>query len=126
MQKMSSDMDDVIRRVRWRSFGIGSAAAVVAFAIGWRFGVSLTISAAVVIFSFLVLEKLTTRLVPQQVKPRFRRLLPLLLVTAGSLVLLAVVLWRWKGFDPVAGSIGLSTVVLSVIPELWMGRTKRG
>jgi len=43
----------------------------------------------------------------------------LLLVTIASLVLLGVVLWRWKGFDPVAGAVGLSVVVLAVVPELW-------
>jgi hypothetical protein len=46
--------------------------------------------------------------------------LPLLLVTAASFVLLALVLWRWKGFDPVAGAVGLSVVVLAVVPEIWM------
>jgi hypothetical protein len=40
-------------------------------------------------------------------------------VTGGSFVLLALVLWRWKGFDPVAGAIGLSMVVLAVVPEVW-------
>ena len=46
--------------------------------------------------------------------------MPLLLVTAASFVLLALVLWRWKGFDPVAGAVGLSVVVLAVVPEIWM------
>ncbi len=119
------DIDAVIRRVRWRSFAVAGVAGAVAFAVGWPAGVSLTISAAVVIFSFLVLEKLTARLIPQPEKPRLRALAPLLLVTAGSLVLLTIVLWRWKQFDPVAGAAGLSVVVVAVVPELWAGSERR-
>ena len=119
------DIDAVITRVRWRALAIAGTAAVVAFAVGWRAGVSLTIAAVVVIFSFLVLERLTARLIPQQEKPRWRTLAPLLLVTAGSLVLLTVVLWRWKGFDPVAGAAGLSVVVAAVVFELWTGSERQ-
>ena len=119
-----SDMDALIRRVRWRAFAVAGVAVVVAFAVGWRSGVSLTIGASVVILSFLVLEKLTERLVPRQARATLRTLVPLFLVTAGSLVLLTVVLWRWRGFDPVAGAVGLSVVVLAVVPELWAGREK--
>jgi hypothetical protein len=115
----SSGIERVLRRVRRRALVLAGCCAAVSFAAGWRSGVSLTISAAVVIFSFLVLEKLTERLVPRQAKPGLRTLLPLLLVTAGSFVLLGLVLWRWKGFDPVAGAVGLSVVVLAVIPEIW-------
>jgi len=115
----SAGIEALLGRVRRRAFGIGGLGAAASFLVGWRFGVSLTISAAVVIFSFLVLERLTERLVPRQVKPGFRTLLPLLLVTAASFVLLGLVLWRWKGFDPVAGAAGLSVVVLAVIPEIW-------
>jgi hypothetical protein len=79
----------------------------------------LTIAAAVVIFSFLVLEKLTDRLGPRQAKPRLQTLFPLLAVSGGSFLLLGLVLWRWKNFDAVAGAIGLSVVVLAVIPEVW-------
>ena len=118
----ATDIDAVIRRVRWRSLAIAGAAVVVAFALGWRSGVSLTISAAVVIFSFLAFEKLTGRLAARQPKSSLRRLIPLLLVTGGSLVLLTAVLLRWRGFDPVAGAAGLSVVVAAVVPELWIGR----
>ncbi len=117
----SDDTDAMIRRIRLRALVIGAAASAAAFAIGWRAGVSLTISALVVIFSFLVLEKLTGRLVPRSEKPRLRTLAPLLLVTAGSLALLMIVLWRWKRFEPVAGAVGLSVVVVAVVPELWSG-----
>ena len=120
MSPPPSGIDAVISRVRRRAFVLGALGIAAGFAIGWRSGLSLTITAAVVIFSFLVLEKLTERLVPRQAKPGLRTLVPLLLVTAGSFVLLAVVLWRWKGFDPVAGAAGLSVVVLSVVPEVWM------
>jgi hypothetical protein len=118
----SDDIDAVVRRVRARSLAIGGAAILVGFVVGWRAGVSLTISAAVVIFSFLAFEKLTKRLVQRQAKSSLRRLVPLLLVTMGSLVLLTVVLLRWKGFDPVAGAAGLSVVVAAVVPELWIGK----
>jgi hypothetical protein len=118
----SDDIDAVVRRVRTRSLLIGGAAVLVGFVVGWRAGVSLTISAAVVIFSFLAFEKLTERLVHRQTRSSLRRLVPLLLVTMGSLVLLTVVLLRWKGFDPVAGAAGLSVVVAAVVPELWIGR----
>ncbi len=120
----SSEIDAVIRRVRTRSLAIAGAAILVAFLVGWRAGVSLTISAAVVIFSFLAFEKLTERLVLRQSRSNLRRLVPLLLVTVGSLVLLTVVLLRWSGFDPVAGAAGLSVVVAAVVPELWVGKGK--
>jgi len=120
----SSDIDAVIRRVRTRALAIAGAAILVAFLVGWRAGLSLTISAAVVIFSFLAFEKLTERLVLRQSRSNLRRLVPLLLVTAGSLVLLTVVLLRWRGFNPVAGAAGLSVVVAAVVPELWMRKGK--
>ena len=82
----------------------------------------MTIAAAVVISSFLALEKLIERLTPGREKPGWRTLVPFLLVTVASFVLLGVVLWRWKGFQPVAGAAGLSVVVLAVIPELWTRR----
>jgi len=119
------ETDALIRRVRWRSFTIAAAAVAVAFAVRWQSGVSLTIAAAVVIFSFLVFERLTARLMPRQETPRFRLLAPLLLVTAGSLVLLTIVLLRWREFDPVAGAAGLSVVVAAVVPELWTGSERR-
>jgi hypothetical protein len=112
-------MDAVVGRVRRRAFALAGLAIAAGFAFRWRSGLSLTITAAVVIFSFLVLEKLTQRLVPRQDRPGLRTLLPLLLVTAASFVLLALVLWRWKGFDPIAGAVGLSVVVLAVVPEIW-------
>jgi hypothetical protein len=116
---VDGDADAMVLRVRRRALVLAVLAIVGAFVAGWRSGVSLTICAAVVILSFLVLEKLTDRLVPRQKKPRWRVLLPLLFVTVASFVLLGAVLWRWKGFDPVAGAFGLSVVVLSVVPEAW-------
>jgi hypothetical protein len=112
-------MDLVIRRVKRRAFAIGAVGIVAGFAFGPRSGASLTICAAVVISSFLVLEKATERLVPGTGKAGFRTLVPLLLTTLASFALLGVVLWRWKGFDPVAGAAGLSVVVLAVVPELF-------
>lgn len=78
----------------------------------------MTICAAVVIFSFLVFEKLTVRLVAPGERWRLRALLPLLAVTAGAVGLLLGVL-HWKAFDPVAALIGLSVVVLAIGAEVF-------
>ncbi len=115
---MTGAEDRVLQRVRRRSVGIAAAGAVAALFFGWRAAVSLTIAAAVVIFSFLVLEKLTERLVPPQEKKGFRAVLPLLLVTAAGAATLGIALLRWRGFEPVAGMAGLSVVVLAIGAEL--------
>ena len=107
----------VVRRIRTRAICLGTLAAAGAFFVGWRAGVSLTICAAVVIFSFLVFEKLTGRLLTQQRKG-LRKILPLLLVAAAGLVLLGIVI-PWKAFDPVAGLVGLSVVVLAIGAEIF-------
>lgn len=109
-----------VRRIRTRSIGIGTASAAATLLVfGWRAGVSLTISAAVVIFSLVVFERLTERLVPPQEKGGLRASLPLLLVTAAAITLLSLFLLYWKGFEPVAGAVGLSVVVLAIVPEVW-------
>jgi hypothetical protein len=96
---------------------------VAGFAFGMRPGVSLTICAAVVVSSFLALEKLIDRLTPGPGgRPERRSLIPLILVTVSSFVLMGLVLWKWKGFDPVAGAAGLSVVVLAIVPEVWARR----
>lgn len=115
-------MEAVIRRVKRRALIIAGVGILVGFAVGTGPGASLTICAAVVISSFLALEKLIERLSPGREKPGWRTLGPLLLVTVASFVLLGVVLWQWRGFQPVAGAAGLSVVVLAIIPELWTRR----
>jgi hypothetical protein len=115
-------MPDVIRRVRRRLLAIAALGILAGFAVGPMPGASLTICAAVVVSSFLALEKLMDRLTPAGEGPGWRTLAPLLLVTVASFVLLGVVLWKWKGFQPVAGAVGLSVAVLAVIPELWARR----
>jgi len=110
--------DGTLRRIRTRSVGIAAVGAIAALFFGWRAAVSLTIAAAVVIFSFLVLEKLTERLVPPQEKKGIRAVLPLLLVTAAGAAALGIALLRWRGFEPVAGMAGLSVVVLAIGAEL--------
>jgi hypothetical protein len=45
-------------------------------------------------------------------------MLPLLLVTAAAIALLIVVL-RWKAFNPIAGAVGLSAVVLAIGAEIF-------
>jgi hypothetical protein len=107
-----------LRRIRTRSIGIGAILSAGAFLVGWPAGVSLTICAAVVIFSFLVFEKLTGRLTTQQGGGGKRGMLLLLLVTGVAGLLLVVVL-RWKAFEPVAGFLGLSAVVLGIVLEIF-------
>jgi hypothetical protein len=116
-----TDDETILRRSRVRSVAIALAAAIGSLFFGWRAAVSLTIAAAVVIFSFLVLEKLTERLVPPQEKKGFKAVLPLLLVTAAGAALLGIALLRWRGFEPVAGMAGLSVVVVSIGAELLSG-----
>ena len=108
----------VLRRIRTRAAWIGGVSAGGAFFFGWRAGISLTICAAVVIFSFLVFERLTGRLVTPPGRKRFKAMLPLLLVTAAAIALLIVVL-RWKAFNPIAGAVGLSAVVLAIGAEIF-------
>jgi hypothetical protein len=110
--------DRVLHRIRIRSMVIAAVGALVALFFDWRAAVSLTFAAAVVIFSFLVLEKLTERLVPPQEKKGLRAVLPLLLVTAAGAAALGIALLRWRGFEPVAGMAGLSVVVLAIGAEL--------
>ena len=117
-----SEAGEVVPRVKRRAFLVGGIGVLVGFLFGPGPGASLTICAAVVISSFLALEKLIERLTPGREKPGWRTLVPLLLVTVASFALLGVVLWRWKEFNPVAGAVGLSVVVLAIIPELWARR----
>lgn len=113
-----TQQESVIRRIRVRAVWIGAILAGGAFALGWKRGVSLTICAAVVIFSFLVFEKLSVRLVAPRERWKIRAILPLLLVTAAAVGLLLVAL-HWKEFDPVAGAVGLSAVVLAIGGEIF-------
>ncbi len=117
-----SNMDAVVRRVKRRSFAIAAAEILAGFVLGVGPGVSLTICAAVVISSLLALEKLLERMSPGRKEPGWRTLIPLLLVTVASFTLLGIVLWRWRGFQPLAGAAGLSVVVLAIIPEIWTKR----
>ena len=113
---------EAVVRVKRRAFVLGAVSALTAFAVSARAGASLTICAAVVLSSFLVLEKTINRIGSTAERSKRRTLVPLLCVTAGSFVLLGLVLWRWAGFEPIAGAIGLSVVAIAVIPEIWTGR----
>ena len=118
------ETEALVLRVKRRMYLLAALEIAVGFLFGWRAGVSLTTAAAVVIFSFLVFEKLTDRLVPRQLsqdRASMRTLVPLLLVTAASLVLFGVVLFRWKEFDVIAGAVGLSTAVVAIVPEAFLG-----
>jgi len=114
-----SGMDEAVQRVKRRSLMIAGVAIFAGFAVGPAAGASLTICAAVVISSLLALEKLLERLAPGSERPSRQALVPLLLVTVASFTLLGLVLWRWRGFQPLAGAAGLSVVVLAIIPEVW-------
>jgi hypothetical protein len=107
----------IVRRIRTRSIALGGALSAAGFVVGWRAGLSLTICAAVVIFSFLIFEKLTERIGVRQTKG-VRGNLVLLLVTVAAALLLVVVL-RWRSFDPTAGLVGLSAVVLAIVAEIF-------
>jgi hypothetical protein len=113
---LTSD-ETIVKRIRTRSIVLATAMSVAAFGVDWRSGVSLTICAGVVIFSFLIFEKLTERLGARQTKG-VRGNLILLLVTIGAGALLVVVL-RWKSFVPLAGFVGLSAVVLAIVAEIF-------
>lgn len=115
-------MDGVVRRVKRRAFFVAGAGVLAGFLVGRAAGASLTICAAVVISSLLALEKLLDRLSPGAEKPSWQSFVPLLLVTVASFTLLGLVLWRWRGFQPLAGAAGLSVVVLAIIPEVWTRR----
>ena len=113
-----SGRDEVVLRVKRRAFLIAGVAILAAFLVGPAAGASLTICAAVVISSLLALEKLLERLSPGGEEPSRQALVPLLLVTVASFTLLGLVLWRWRGFQPLAGAVGLSVVVLAIVPEV--------
>jgi hypothetical protein len=115
----------VLRRIRKRAVLFATLCAAGAFALDRAAGVSLTIGAAVVIFSLLVLEKLTERLVPPQAKHGIRALGPFLLVTAASLALLGAAAFGWKGFSLAGGAVGASAVVAAVVMEAFE-RDRRG
>lgn len=110
----------VLSRIRTRSIAIAAISASIAFLVSWQAGLSLTIPAGVVILSFLVLERLTERLVPPQEKRGWKALLPILLVTVAGLILLGLVL-GWEAFEPLAGFVGLSVVVLAIGAEIFQG-----
>ena len=113
-----SGIEGVVLRVKRRAFLIAGVAILAGFLVGPAAGASLTICAAVVISSLLALEKLLERLSPGEEKPSRQALVPLLLVTVASFTLLGLVLWRWRGFQPLAGAAGLSVVVLAIVPEV--------
>ena len=106
-----------LRRLKRRAIVFTSLSACVVSAFNWRAGLSLTMAAAVVIFSLLVLEKLTERLVPPQAKHGIRLLIPFLLATGASVLLLGVAAFRWDGFSLTGGALGVSAVVAAIVAE---------
>jgi len=106
-----------LKRMERRAAVFTTLSALAVSIYDWRAAVSLTIAAAVVIFSLLVLEKLTERLVPSQAKHGIRTLVPFLLVTAASALLLGVAAFRWKGFSLAGGVAGVTVPVAAVVME---------
>lgn len=115
-----------LRRIHRRALVFTTLSAVAVSFWDWRAAVSLTIAAAVVVFSVLVLEKLTDRLVLPQARSGFRRLVPFLLVTAASVLLLGVAAFRWKDFSLAGGAVGISVAVAAVVAEGFVREERRG
>lgn len=115
-----------LRRIHRRAIVFTTLSAVAISFYDWRAAVSLTIAAAVVVFSVLVLEKLTDRLVLAQEKSGSRRVIPFLLVTAASVLLLGVAAFRWKDFSLVGGAIGISVAVVAVLLEGFAREERQG
>lgn len=106
-----------LKRMERRAVVFTTLCATVAFAFDWRAAVSLTMAAAVVIFSLLVLDKLTERLVPPQAKHGIRALVPFLLVTGASVLLLGAAAYRWTEFSVAGGAVGVTAAVAAVVTE---------
>ncbi len=115
-----------LRRIHRRAIVFTTLSAAATSFYDWRVALSLTIAAAVVVFSVLVLEKLTERLVPPQAKSGFRRLAPFLLVTAASVLLLGVAAFRWKDFSLLGGAIGISVAVAAVVSAGFVREESQG
>lgn len=115
-----------LRRIHRRALVFTTVSAVATSFYDGRVALSLTIAAAVVVFSVLVLEKLTERLVLPQAKTGFRRLVPFLLVTAASVLLLGVAAFRWKDFSLTGGAIGISVAVAAVVSEGFVREKSQG
>jgi hypothetical protein len=107
----------VLRRIKRRAILFTTLSAAVTSAFNWRAALSLTMAAAVVIFSLLVLEKLTERLVPPQARHGIRALVPFLLAMGASVLVLGVAAFRWDGFNPTGGAAGVSAVVAAIVVE---------
>jgi hypothetical protein len=112
----------ILRRIRTRAIVFTTLSAGVVSVFNPSAALSLTIAAAVVIFSLLVLEKLTERLVPPQAKHGIRALVPFLLVTAASVLLLGVAAFRWSGFSLAGGAAGVTVAVAALALEGFEGR----
>lgn len=103
-----------LRRVKRTAVLLSAAGASAAGA--WRGGaaaLSLTAGAALVIFSFYFLERITARILVPRIGTRPSDFL----APAAGIVVLAALLaamLSWKGFDLVAGLAGFSVIVLAI------------
>lgn len=112
-------------RVKRTAVLLWAAGAVVAWMrSGALAALSLTIAAAIVIFSFLGLEKAAGRLFTPRIGTRFR---DFAIPTAGflALLLLLTLVLSWKGFHVIAGLAGFSVVVAAIVVETLRGALRR-
>jgi len=111
----------VLRRIKKTAGVLAGLGAGVAFALsGALAALSLTIGAAVVIFNFYVLEKVTGKLLT----PRTGYRVSDFAVPAGgaiSLFLLLGAILKWKAFNLPAGLAGLSVIVVAIGVEAARG-----
>jgi hypothetical protein len=109
-----SGEERVLRRIKRNAFLLGLAGALTAFLFaGPAAALSLTIAAGIVILSFLGFERVTGRILQPRMKARAS---DFLFPAAGmiALILLVGLIFRWRGFDLIAGIAGFSVIVLAI------------
>ena len=104
----------VLIRIKRTAALLSAAGAIAAYLVaGARAAVSLTIGAVIVIFNFFVLEKVTAKFLTPRTGMRFSDFA----VPAGgfaALLLLLAAIMKWKGFNFLAGVLGLSVIVVAI------------
>ncbi len=105
------------RLVRTGAVLTASGATLAIAAAGWRFSVSLTVTALVVIVHVLWLDRLLATVLTGQT-PRFRRRDSLKLF--GNILLLTALVataYLWSGFSPAGSAVGVTLAVATVAIE---------
>ncbi|MGH9442999.1 MAG: hypothetical protein ACRD16_12085 [Thermoanaerobaculia bacterium] len=110
----ASPEERFLRRVKRTAIVLATLGACAAGAFqGGAAAVSLTAGAAVVIFSFYFLERVTARILVPRIGTRPS---DFAVPAVGFLALAALLagILSWKGFDLVAGLAGFSVIVLAI------------